>query len=133
MPNPNVDPNREIGKEIPDRNRDPGADLEEQGIPEVADDEAPGRGDSPEPQRPSVPTDAPVFSTGHGTTEREVRAGEPLEHRLAHEEPDRATIDEPAHPDAEAMSGRALGIHVEREPSAPDDVYVEEDEAGEDR
>jgi hypothetical protein len=88
MPNPNLDPDAGEGMRTPDRNRDPGADPDGQGVPEVADDATPGAGEIPEPEVIAVPTEQPVASTSYGTTALEQAAGEPLETRLAHEEPD---------------------------------------------
>jgi hypothetical protein len=62
-------------------NRDPGASVEEAGLPEVADDERP-TGDVPEPQIPATPTDAPSYGLFR------VEEQETLDERLAEEEPD---------------------------------------------
>lgn len=112
MPNPNLDRDQGMGKDVPDRNRDPGADLETEGIPEVADDSRPGTGQAPEPELPVVPAEQPVASTAYGTTLREQRQGEPLETRLAHEEPDDALdrADDTDRPAEEAA------MHVVEEP-----------------
>ncbi|MGH8823746.1 MAG: hypothetical protein ACRDVN_04645 [Jiangellaceae bacterium] len=95
MPNPNLDPDQGEARRGAQRNRDPGADPEREGVPEVADDETPGAGNVPEPQQMTVPTEEPVASTSYGTTLREQVAGEPLEMRLAHEEPERPVTENP--------------------------------------
>jgi hypothetical protein len=71
--------------------RDPGADLDGLGMPDIAEDQVPGTpGEQPdyEPMRESAPVEAPVGSLEWGTTAREAAAGEPLDLRLAREEPD---------------------------------------------
>ncbi|HEU0212849.1 MAG TPA: hypothetical protein VFR13_02105 [Jiangellaceae bacterium] len=95
MPNPNLDPDRRNAGRGAERNRDPGADPEREGLPEVADDETPGAGTVPEPQQVTVPTEEPVAATSYGTTMREQVEGEPLELRLAHEEPERPETEDP--------------------------------------
>lgn len=110
MPNPNLDPDQDPARRIPERNRDPGADLDREGLPEVADDATPQPGEVPEPQQQPVPTDAPVASTAHGTTEREQLEGEPLETRLAHEEPDEPAGGEQADPNVPA---ERAAMHIE--------------------
>lgn len=82
MPNPNLD----AYEDLPERNRDPGADLDAEGIPDIASDQQPEHVDDPE--RVSVPTEEPVVSTSWGTTAEEVEEGEGLERKLAREEPD---------------------------------------------
>jgi hypothetical protein len=62
-------------------NRDPGATVEEAGLPEVADDASPD-GDVPEPQVPAVPIDTPSYGLFR------IEEEETLDERLAEEEPD---------------------------------------------
>jgi hypothetical protein len=112
MPNPNLDPERREGRREPERNRDPGADPEREGLPEVADDETPGAGHVPEPQRVTVPTEEPVASTSYGTTMREQVEGEPLELRLAHEEPERPETEDPD----DRLAAEEAAMRVEEEP-----------------
>ncbi|TDC48723.1 hypothetical protein E1212_20330 [Jiangella ureilytica] len=114
-------------------NRDPGASLEEAGIPEYADDMQPD-GDVPDPGVPSVPVDAPTYGL------LRVEEEETLDQRLAEEEPDPAqdpdlyeTADEDdADPtaglpvpeeagldeevDAELAGDDVTGMHIETEP-----------------
>ncbi len=75
-----------------DLTRDPGADLEQQGVP--ADDRTTFGGDVPDPQPPAAPTDEPVGSIAHGTTPLEQAEGEALDTKLEREEPDRPAGDE---------------------------------------
>jgi hypothetical protein len=112
MPNPNLDPDQGEGKRVPERNRDPGADLEREGLPEVADDETPGAGNVPEPQRVALPTEEPVASTSYGTTELEQVEGEPLETRLAHEEPERPETEGAD----DRLAAEEAAMRVEEEP-----------------
>jgi hypothetical protein len=67
-------------------NRDPGADLDEAGIP--ADDRTAMGSEVPDPEVPAAPTDVPVGSDAHGTTAREQATGESLDQKLDREEPD---------------------------------------------
>ncbi|MFI0357658.1 DUF5709 domain-containing protein [Actinomadura sp. 9N407] len=69
-----------------------------------------------DPQEPPIPGDRPMAMDQYGTTEEEVREGEPLDVRLAREEPDQPAPeseplrpagriveeDEGAHPDTES-------------------------------
>jgi hypothetical protein len=71
-----------------ERNTDPGAPLDGEGIPDYADDASPERRDLPEPQRFPTPTEAPTASTDFGTTAAEQRAGESLDQKLQRETPD---------------------------------------------
>lgn len=89
-------------------NRDPGATPDDAGVPEVADDMTPGTGDVPEPEVASMPTEAPVEASGHGTTAREQAENASLEDRLAAEEPE---VDAPGGP-ADTIGP----MHVEEEP-----------------
>jgi hypothetical protein len=66
-------------------NRDPGAPLDSEGIPDYADDASPERTNVPEPQRLSTPTEEPAASTDFGTTAEEQRSGESLDHKLERE------------------------------------------------
>jgi hypothetical protein len=79
-----------------ERNRDPGAPLDSQGIPDIADDSSPEREELPEPQRHVTPTERPVASMGYGTTSAETRAGETLERKLARE--NREETEDPLRP-----------------------------------
>lgn len=82
-----IDPDEALAAEpADDRNRDPGADLSDAGVP--ADDRTTMGSEVSDPEVPAAPTDEPVGATAYGTTEREQAAGEPLEVKLAREEPD---------------------------------------------
>ncbi len=115
MPNPN----RDDYEDLPDRLRDPGADPEAAGIPESAEDLNPGVGLVDDPERESMPTEAPVVSTSFGTTADEQLQGEGLERKLAREEPD---VGQPGwHPDVDLRDSRPAeeaAMHIEDEESA---------------
>lgn len=111
-----IDPDEAIGAETgADRNRDPGADLDAEGIP--ADDRTSEMGQVPDPETPAAPTDDPVGSARYGTTEREQVAGEPLDDKLAQEEPDQPAMA----PDESTGPAEENAVHIERvAPTAPD-------------
>jgi hypothetical protein len=119
----NIDPDEALAAESDaDRNRDPGADLDAEGVP--ADDRAPRVGQVPDPETPAAPTDDPVGSAAFGTTEREQVAGEPLDAKLAQEEPDR-----PAGPvDDRVGPAEQAAVHVEQVPPTAPDVPPPPDE-----
>ena len=107
--------------------------LEGEGLPEVADDATPERARVPEPQEVPLPGDEPVAVQDYGTTVEEQLAGEPLDGRLAREEPEPQVdplrprhVDEPRDDidPADALSGADDLAGFEREPGR----LVEEDE-----
>ena len=67
--------------------RDPGSELEDEGIPDLADS-TPERRLAADPQGPSVPGDQPVAVDDFGTTAAEQAAGEPLDQRVDREVPE---------------------------------------------
>lgn len=67
--------------------RDPHSELEEEGIPDLADS-TPERKVMVDPQRPPVPGDQPVAVDDFGTTAAEQAEGEPLDQRVDREEPE---------------------------------------------
>lgn len=73
--------------------------LEAEGLPEVADDASPERERVEDPAVVAVPGDEPVAVDDFGTTAGEVRDGEPLDGRLAREQPDPALELGPPGPD----------------------------------
>lgn len=99
-----------------ENNIDAGAALEDEGVPEVADESTPGSGDVPEPERPIAPTDEPTASTAYGTTAREQAEHEPLDERLEAEEPE-SPEQQPSEDRTERPDVGGPGIHVEDEPS----------------
>jgi hypothetical protein len=109
MPNPNAD----AYDDLPDRNRDPGADPESAGIPGIAEDLKPEGVDDPE--RISVPTEVPVVSTSFGTTAEEQRQGEGLERKLAREEADVQESGARAPEDQAVLPAEEAAVH-EQEP-----------------
>lgn len=101
------------------REPDPGSRLEAEGVPDLSD-ALPSKvitGDAQEDLAP--PGEAPNASVDFGTTQAEMREGEPLADRLAREEPeaelrgDESDTPYPEDPDAQgAPEERA--IHVDR-------------------
>jgi hypothetical protein len=67
---------------------DPGAEPEDEGIPDLQDG-TPEQQRASDPQRMSVPGDQPTIAEFRETTAEEARAGESLDERLADEEPER--------------------------------------------
>ncbi|MGH3717127.1 MAG: hypothetical protein ACRDT4_27245 [Micromonosporaceae bacterium] len=96
---------------------DPGQPPGAAGIPDIADDEGPRRPEDEDPQRFSVPGDAPVGLDEYGTGREEARHGEPLSRKVNREEPD---VLEPPGRQAESPEGdlSAEEIAVNEEPSA---------------
>lgn len=76
---------------------DPGVNPEEEGIPDLQDG-WPEAERANDPQQEAVPGDEPVAVESFGTTTAEQEQGEPLDRRLAAEEPD---VGEPAVPGGE--------------------------------
>jgi hypothetical protein len=111
--------------------RDPGADLDGLGMPDIAEDQVPGPADQQsqaEPIRESAPVEAPAGSLEWGTTAWEQAEGEPLDGRLAREEPD--TLADPALADAAAPSvGPGSQLVQPDEGARPDRVEEEVGEA----
>jgi hypothetical protein len=71
-----------------DRFPDPGSPLEDAGIPDLQDTTVGQRLAGDEYEEIDVTHDRPLASESWGTTPAEQRAGEPLDLRLAHEEPE---------------------------------------------
>jgi hypothetical protein len=93
-----------------DRRHDPGAEPEEEGIPDLQDGtpEAQRAGD---PQRMPVPGDEPAAAESWGTTFSEQVEGEPLEQKLDEEEPEpdpRTVAAGPPAPEAGQLSDDPL-------------------------
>jgi len=90
----------------------PVSDPEAEGLPGTADDDSTAYddvdsariADGPDPA--ALPADHPIASLDYGTTAREASTPEPLEDRLAREEPD--VTPEPA--DDEALAEDGTGI-----------------------
>ena len=109
--------------------RDPGADLDGLGVPDIAEDQVPGRAGEPspvEPMRESAPVEAPAGSFEWGTTALEQAEGEPLDQRLAREEPD--TIADPGLSDGSTTPAASGGQLVQPDEGVRTDL--EEDEVG---
>lgn len=111
----NIDPDEALDTLAADRTRDPGADLDAEGVP--ADDRTSALGEVPDPEIPAAPTDEPVGSTAFGTTELEQATGESLDRKLAREEPD---VLEVSAEDRTSPAEQAA-VHIEHvSPTAPD-------------
>jgi len=81
---------------------EPVSDPEAEGLPGTADDDStayddvdsPREADGPDPA--ALPGDRPLAMDRFGTSAEEARLGEPLDYKLAQEEPDVSASDEPA-------------------------------------
>jgi hypothetical protein len=95
--------------DLPDRNRDPGADPDSVGIPDIAEDlKPPGVAD---PEQVSVPTDEPVASTAYGTTAEEQSRGESIDQKLAREEADVSESGSRAPDDRANLPAEQAAVH----------------------
>src|SRR4051794_37657885 len=84
---------------------DPGVPPEEEGIPDLQDG-TPEQQRASDPEQMPVPGDEPVAADAWGTTVNEQREGEPLDDRLAAEEPDvGAEREVPGEPNLTAEPG----------------------------
>jgi hypothetical protein len=98
-----------------DERRTPRPDDE--GIPDLQDG-TPEQYWAEDPQEAPIPGDRPLGMDEYGTTADEVREGEPLDARLAREEPDTPMQeDEPARP-AGRLVEQDEGAHPDTEPDA---------------
>jgi hypothetical protein len=113
---------------------DPGVNPEDEGIPDLTDG-SPEAERANDPQRMPVPGDEPIAADAHGTTTAEQIEGEPLDRRLAAEEPDVGEEDplgEPnaleerdpdREPDDDELLGHADGLPDEETGQLADDPY----------
>ncbi|MEW2457685.1 DUF5709 domain-containing protein [Streptomyces albus] len=106
---------------------DPGADPEDQGIPDLQDG-TPQQERASDPQQESVPGDAPTAATRAAPTPAEMREGESLDQRLAEEEPEVSEREAVSGPPDDA-SGR-LRNDPEATPPRRQDVYGREGGGG---
>jgi hypothetical protein len=77
---------------------------EDDGIPEVSQDDSPTQDRAEDPQFAPVPGEQPGASADFGTTAREQAEGESLDDRLAREIPDDASDVRPAEDPSRAQS-----------------------------
>jgi hypothetical protein len=105
-----------------DEGHDPGAQPEDEGIPDLADG-SPEAELANDPQREPVPGDEPVAVESYGTTFSEQVAGEPLEDRLAEEEPD--VGDEAAEGPGEEQAGQLSDDPLSWRPANQDSFSTE--------
>jgi hypothetical protein len=96
-----------------ERHHDPGADPEDEGIPDLQDG-TPEQQRAEDPERMPVPGDVPVAAESFGTTTAEQQQGESLEYKLAQEEPEAAG--------AGTVSDEAAGRLVEPDEGARADT-----------
>jgi hypothetical protein len=87
---------------------------EDEGIPEISQDDSPTMDRAEDPQFAPVPGERPGASADFGTTAFEQSTGESLDGRLAREVPDDATDVRPAE-DTDAPAGQgpeSAAMHV---------------------
>jgi hypothetical protein len=77
---------------------------EDEGIPEVSQDDFPTQDRAEDPQFAPVPGERPTASLDHGTTAQEQAEGESLDDRLAREIPDDAADVRPAEDPSRAQN-----------------------------
>jgi hypothetical protein len=77
---------------------------EDDGIPEVSQDDFPTQDRAEDPQFAPVPGERPTATLDHGTTAREQAEGESLDDRLAREVPDDAAGVRPAEDPSRAQA-----------------------------
>lgn len=94
---------------IVDERTDPAAAPEEEGIPDLQDG-TPQAQRAEDPQRMPVPGERPVAAESFGTTHAEQVEGEPLDDRLAEEEPDVGAggVEDTSTPEAGQLSDDPL-------------------------
>ncbi|MCX2970707.1 hypothetical protein WDH52_08395 [Streptomyces sp. TRM70308] len=112
---------------------DPGRNPEDEGIPDLQDG-SPESERAEDPQRMPVPGERPVAAEDFGTTFNEQREGEPLDYRLAQEEPDVGEADAAAGPEDpgagqisdERLPGTPAGDHIVGQESPAHGLPAEE-------
>ncbi|RAY11167.1 hypothetical protein DPM19_32205 [Actinomadura craniellae] len=107
--------------------RDPRSRLEDEGVPDLQDG-TPEQAWAEDPQEMPLPGDEPVAVDEYGTTAEEQLAGEPLDLRLAREQPEPTVSDDdpelawPRWQDEGEAAGRLVaedeGAHPDREKDA---------------
>lgn len=105
-----------------DEGHDPGAEPEDEGIPDLQDD-SPEAELANDPQRESVPGDEPVAVERYGTTFAEQVEGESLDERLSEEEPD--VGDEAAEEPADVQAGQLSDDPLSWRPANQDTFSTE--------
>lgn len=105
---------------------------EDDGIPEVAQDDSPTLQRAEDPQFQALPGESPTAATDFGTTAAEQAEGEPLDSRLSREEPDvLAAVDLPADESEGAdtpfdeRAGQGVGRLVEADEGARTDTEAD--------
>ncbi|NDL55911.1 hypothetical protein [Phytoactinopolyspora mesophila] len=113
--------------EVQDAHRDPGADLEAEGVPEVADESTTGKGEVPEPEEPIAPGETPTVRTAREMGQGPEHAPRGIEGHLAAEEPEHLPDhgpgadfdDDEPHPDDRTGSPEESALHVEDDSTVP--------------
>lgn len=96
--------------------RDPGAGVDGEGVPEVADESTPGTGEVPEPEIPVTPNEAPVAAESYGTTPWEQQHPEGIDERVAQEVP-----EDDAEPDQlDGQAPETAALRVDEDEPGPD-------------
>ncbi|HEU5160141.1 MAG TPA: DUF5709 domain-containing protein [Streptosporangiaceae bacterium] len=101
--------------------RDPESSLEDEGIPDMQDG-TPQQQWANDPQQAPVPGDEPMAVDDYGTTAEEQHESEPLDQRLAREEPEPAEPGAPGEPVSAGGDERAGPFRIVEpdEGAAPD-------------
>ncbi|PKK13957.1 DUF5709 domain-containing protein [Thermomonospora sp. CIF 1] len=98
---------------------DPRSRFEDEGIPDLQDG-TPQQQWAEDPQEMPLPGEEPVAVDRYGTTAEEQAAGEPMDYKLAREQPESQTADETA--DVSQTAGRIVeedeGAHPDTEEDA---------------
>jgi hypothetical protein len=105
-----------------DEGHDPGAEPEDEGIPDLTDG-SPQAELANDPQREPVPGEEPVAAESFGTTFAEQVEGESLDDRLAEEEPD--VGDEAADGPEEEQAGQLSDDPLSWRPANQDSFSTE--------
>lgn len=99
---------------------DPAGDPEDEGVPDLQDG-TPEQQRANDPQQQPVPGDTPTAATRKALTPNELHEGEPLDERLAEEEPEDDTVSEEPDP-----STGLLEREPERAPPRHQDLHARE-------
>ncbi|PBC70425.1 hypothetical protein BX265_7846 [Streptomyces sp. TLI_235] len=92
---------------------DPGAEPEDEGIPDL-EDGSPGARRAEAPQRMPVPGEAPVAAESFGVTGAEQAAGQSLDERLAAEEPEIDAVGAAGTPDPAGLGPEERAVRTRR-------------------
>ncbi|NEE02260.1 hypothetical protein [Phytoactinopolyspora halotolerans] len=136
MTEPSEDRPRVSGEEMPaadERHRDPGADLEAEGVPDVADDSTTGKGEVPEPEEPVAPAEMPTVRTAREMSARPENPPRGVEEHWAAERPEpdsrsaEATPEDYLDVDRPEPDTQVAGAEDEGKPAEEAAVRLEEE------